>query len=105
MSLNLASPLKLVIPHLAPATLHPKVMASFMDRPIERPCIVPALNVSPAPKVSINLSGGNIGDVTVSCPIDLAAAPSSPHAQITIALKNDLYIKTIYTGAHAVLYA
>jgi hypothetical protein len=74
------------MPHFAPATLHPNVMASLSVLPLVRAKIVAALNVSPAAKVSQSLSGGKQGEVT-SCPSQsIAAAPSSPQAQMTEAL-------------------
>lgn len=80
------SPLMPCIPHFAPATLHPNVMASQSFVPLVRAKIVAALNVSPAAKVSQSFSGGKQREVTSWPSQSMAAAPSSPQAQMTEAL-------------------
>ena len=49
--------------------------------------MVAALKVSPAPRVSMRESGGKAFDDTTKPPLVIPAAPSSPQAQITLALK------------------
>ena len=52
------SPLKPSIPHLAPATRQPNLIASPILDPDINLCITAALNVSPAPNVSTRPPGG-----------------------------------------------
>lgn len=74
-------------PHLAPATLQPRVMAFCIECPLFKAYIQLPLNVSPAPSVSTTRTGGNVWETNSSpSPVD-AAAPSSPQAHITVALK------------------
>ena len=76
------------IPHFAPATFDPNVIASCKVCPLEMEKIVEATNVSPAPSVSTTLSGENIGVVQVAPSRSMAMPPASPHGQIKVALQN-----------------
>ena len=78
------------IPHLAPATLQPKVIASLNLCPFDLDKMKAALNVSPAAKVSIispaDSSGGKAGEECSNLSAVMATAPSSPQGHTISAL-------------------
>ena len=76
-------------PTLMPATWHPNVILSANDHFDERPNIVDAMNVSPAPSVSTTFSGGKDGLNTRFFRPSWAQAPSTDQGQITVALKKN----------------
>lgn len=77
------------IPHFTPARWQAKVMASPTVAPWDSMCITPALNVSPAPRVSMSVGGGKDGEVWICPEESAAAAPLSPQAHMTTALKRN----------------
>ena len=50
------------MPHLAPATRHANTTLSLAPSPRDSLCIMAALNVSPAPRVSTIFSGEKAGE-------------------------------------------
>lgn len=100
MGLKIAfRPSKPCIPHLAPATLHPKSMASCstatcsswgrLVRCWQSTEMAAAMKVSPAPSVSTTFAGEWHGDVTVGPGLRRAAAPVSPQGQMTAPLRRE----------------
>ena len=73
-------------PTLKPATWHPYWILCLTFALFANANIVAAMNVSPAPTVSTTVSGEYISLSYALLSTSIAAAPSSPQAQITTQL-------------------